>query len=250
MFNRISQLLKWGVARFSGAQLVQPDGVLVAFPRVLSFPDFTPSILASFVVGSTASQSGTTVTVTAPGHNIVGSNQKDGYRIYYPGSPSIPAGWYDGFARVNVDTITFQRATATVASEPVNGGEAFISALDIFSLTLPGGTLSAGSRAAVVVTRRAGTTGAVKTVRVAYGSTQLSADTATSTPNFVSHRLGFVCTSVNSQVGMIGGEGRPSGASQYVGAVNSAVAQPITFAAQISAAADFICIDALALEIA
>lgn len=142
----------------------------VTVPSILTFPDFAPSILASFVVGTTASQAGNTVTVTAPAHGIVGGTAKQGYRIYYPGSPSIPAGWYSNFVWIDVNTVTFQRAfSAIVASESVNGGIAFLSQVTICSLMLPGGSMGPNGKISLCSLRS--TDGAAsKFLRLAVGA--------------------------------------------------------------------------------
>lgn len=237
-------------ANVSGLKVLKLDGTAWTVPAGFTFLGFQPSIVASFVAGATAAQSGTTVTVTANAHGIIGDNTRDGFRIYFPGSPSIPAGWYNGFAWVSANAISFQRGTATVASEQVNGGAAFISAVEVASATIKGGLLSAMSRLTCYLTRRSDTSAATKTVRVKLDGTQLAASVSTSTPNFVSQRLGFVCQSPSSQTGLAQMENTASAQAPYNGAVDTTADCTLTVEAQLSAAGAYICIDALTGEIA
>lgn len=148
----------------------QAFGRAVTIPLILAFPDFSPSILASFVTGTTAVQAGTTVTVTAPAHGIVGNTSKNGYRIYYPGSPSIPAGWYSGFAWIDANTVTFTNPVAqAVASESVNGGLAYTATTTICSLTLPGGSMGPNGRITLVSLHSGDTSGNAKFLRLVLG---------------------------------------------------------------------------------
>ena len=250
---RIVDIFKHRLPRLAdavGARLLRPDGSALAVSYRLYFTGWSPSILASFVAGATASQSGTTVTVTATGHSIVGNSSKDGYRIYYPGSASIPAGWYAGFAWVNANTITFQRAAATVASEPINGGAEFVSAQDICELSIPGGSLRPGTCVSVVTTRRSDTTSSNKTLRVHYGGTQLAASVTAVNSVFQSQRIGFVCLSSSAQVGLPNAENTPAGQSQHAGNVDTTVAQPLIVSGQLAGAGTYIAFDAVCVEIA
>ena len=252
MFNRISQLLKWGVARFAesnGARLVRPDGTVLSSPYVLSFPDFSPSILASFVAGTTASQSGNTVTVTAPAHGIVGTTEKNGRRIYYPGSPSIPSGWYSGFAWIDANTITFQRdTTANVATESVNGGAAYVSVTNVCSLNLPGNSMGAQGRISLVTLRSGDAAVAAKFLRLVLGGTVLHGISVGTVANSEGRQT-VRNTSASSQVSSAVADGSASGAKVTLGAVNTSVDQPVTVTLAVNAAGGWLCLEACELEV-
>ena len=252
MLTRISQLLKWGVARFAdalGARLLRPDGTVLSIPYSLGFPDFSPSILASFVAGTTASQAGNTVTVTATAHGIVGSNAKNGARIYYPGSASIPAGWYPGFAWVDANTITFIRATsATVASESVNGGAIFTALTTIFSLTLPGGAMGTNGRLSFRGRRvNDSSAGNTKVLRLAYGGQLCGYWGMTGTAAGLAS-MSIVNKGVtNAQGGVVAPDG--AGSTPYEITVDSSVDQTVSLQGSLSAAAGYILVDFAELEV-
>ena len=223
---------------------------LLSIPVIKSFPDFSPSILASFVAETTASQSGTTVTVNAPAHGIVGSNARNGYRIYYPGSASIPAGWHPGFVWVDANTITFQRAaTATVASESVNGGAAYTAVTTFFSLTLPGGSMGPNGRARTLVRRMGDTTAASKVVRIQLpgGATVgywLLTASAYSFGGMTFFNKG--AENVQASVPTIDAS---SHQVDYTATMNSAVDNVVALAGSVSAAAGWLAIDYAEMEI-
>lgn len=251
MLTRISQLLKWGITRFAdaiGARLLRPDGTVVSIPYSLTFPDFSPSILASFVAGTTASQSGNTVTVAAAAHGIVGSNAKNGSRIYYPGSAGIPAGWYSGFAWVDANTITFQRATtATVASESVNGGAAFVSTVTVCSLALPGNSLGTLGRMTMRFGRHGDTTSGAKAVRLVCGGTTFATAFTTTTPA-IHQALTATLTSAARQIGISAADGT-GGTAQTVSTVDTTIDQTISCTASVTNAAQWQSIDWVDLEV-
>lgn len=152
-------------------------------PIIFSFPDFSPSILASLVAGATATQSGNTVTITATAHGAVGSNAKDGYRFYYPGSASIAAGWYGGFDWIDVNTVQFTNPTAqTVGSESVNGGAAFTAQVTVCSATIEGGSIGANGKFRVNLLRDGDTSGQLKRVLAYMSATNIAYLALSTTP--------------------------------------------------------------------
>ena len=254
MLTRISQLLKWGVTRFAdaiGARLLRPDGTVLSIPYSLAFPDFSPSLLASFVAGTTASQSGTTVTVNAPAHGIVGSNARNGYRIYYPGSTSIPAGWYPGFAWVDANTITFQRAAATVASESVNGGAAYTSLTTICSLALPGGSMGPYGRVSVRAKRMGDTTAASKILRVIGPGGRTYGYWSLTTASWATGVMTFFSLGSDTSQATFGSVDGSSGVSEYMytGVVNFGVDQVLSLGGSVSAAGAWLAVDVAEMEI-
>lgn len=249
--NFIRNILKWNVARFAdsfGARFQRQDGSILSLPSVVSYPDFTPSILASFVAGATASQSGTTVTVSATAHGIVGNSTHDGYRIYYPGSPSIPAGWYSGFTWVNANTVSFQRPPATVVSESVNGGAAFASMFVVVcSATVPGGALGPRGSVEAKITRGGDTASGIKYVRHLVGGNNTSAATATTMPN------GSCSMTVSNQSDSVqvysgGVDGAVSSVKQFL-SVNTALDFVDSITLGVTNAAQWVSLDAAELRI-
>ena len=250
---RLSDIFKFRLARFAdaaGGRLVRPDGALVNVTYVIPFNDMAPSILAAFVAGTTASQSGNTVTVVAPGHNIVGNSTRNGYRIYYPGSPSIPAGWYSGFAWIDANTITFSRSqSATVLSESVFGGQPYLSNTTIASLTLPGGALGPKGRVVVPFQRSGDVTTNVKNVRIILGGSVLSAHAITSASTG-EMRLSFRNVDSESvQAGQSVADGGVTGSPPNFGAVDTAQPQNLALAAMLFAAGTWLSITTAEAEI-
>lgn len=224
-----------------GLGLFGAESKTFSVPQILPFPDFAPSIVASFVAGTTATQSGTLVTVTATAHGIVGSTARNGCRIYYPGSPSIPAGWYQGFAWVDANTITFTNPVSqTVASESVNAGAAFLSTVSIGSLTLPGGSMGPNGRIKLHSMRSGDTTATTKSTRMFLGGQNIvSAFLAAS--NNLSLSLHIYNTGTeNAQIGMSTPEGILVQSAPSTATVNTAVSQTVSISASIGAAGSYV----------
>ncbi len=121
-------------------QVVMPVG-----RGAIPFPNFAPRLLASLVASSTAACTSGVVTVTATAHGIT-ATIFDGMQFYYPGSPSLAAGWYSAFARTSVDEVTFSApGAANFTSESINAGSAFTSEVTFFSATLSPNALSVGN---------------------------------------------------------------------------------------------------------
>lgn len=217
-------------------------------PYVLSFPDFAPSVLASFVNGTTAAQVGNMVTVTAAAHGILGNTTKNGYRIYFPGSPNIPAGWYSGFAWIDANTVTFQRAVAaTVASESVNGGGAFVAQTTICSLVLPGGSMGENGRISLCSLRSSDSAASAKYLRMVIGSTIVHGIS-----------VGSLSGEARQTLRNIGSESQQRASSSVDGAAGAAPAaytlpmqedQTVSVVATVAAAGAWVAVDGVELEV-
>ena len=217
-------------------------------PIVKSFPDFFPSIIASFVAGSAASQSGTTVTVTSTAHGIVGSSVRNGYRIYYPGSASIPAGWHKEFSWVDANTFTFQRdAAATIASESVNSGSAFTGSATVFSSIVPAGALGTQGRVTVRL-RRVDYGVASKVLRLIYGSNNVGYWNASSATNSSFCAMSIYARNTAGVVGGVNSQDGVSGAVYDV-PVDTSVDQTVSVTASVGAAGSAVVIDFAELEV-
>lgn len=195
-----------------------------AVSLVFEYPDFAPCILASFVAGTTAAQTGTTVTVSATAHGIVGNTSHNGYRIYYPGSPSIPAGWYGGFTYVNANTITFQRSTtAEVSSESVNGGAALTGVFVVAcSKLIPGGSIGNYGSLEARLVRGGDSSAGVKYARHLIDNNITSGSATTTSPNISCSLSVYNRGSESMQVFTGGVDGGASTSKQFL-SVNTAV---------------------------
>lgn len=182
MMGFVRNMLKWGVARWSGDSLIKPNGTSVLVPKVLKFADFAPSVIASLVSGATYGQAGNLVTVTAAGHGIPAT--RNGYRIFWPESAAIPAGWYNNLNVVDANTFTFQNATSqTVApGTAITGALPYLSPVACGSITIPAGTLSSNGSIKINVLR-GGDTASTKLMRVHLNGV-VAADQSTSTTSY------------------------------------------------------------------
>lgn len=196
-------------------------------------PGFEPSVVPALVAGSTVAQSADVVTVTCPtAHNIPAASA--GLRVYFPGSASIAAGWYPGVTYISTTAFSFLRASATVASESINSGAAFTSAVLLASMQLDGGLL--GKRGVLKLKMMVGcdTTVAIKYQRLylgaAYAETYLttfgSCEQAITIRNVDSESIQRVATMRDGTA--------PSVFNSA--AINTAVAQTVQFIVQNSAA--------------
>ena len=220
---------------------------LLSIPVIKSFPDFSPSILASFVAGTTAVQSGNTVTVTATAHGIVGSTAKNGYRIYYPGSPSIAAGWYSGFAWVDANTITFTNPVSqTVASESVNAGAAFVSQVTAFSATLPGNSLGGNGTLSAKYVRTGDNTAGNKIGRFLIHTSLMTSNGATTSGSITANMT--VCVR-NGTILSTNSYDSSAGSSQTVGTLDMSVDRSVALTMQVSNAGQWLVYEYAHLEV-
>ena len=149
-----------------------PFGVPISF----KFDGFTTGrLVASLVAGSTATRVGLLVTVTATAHGIP-SGTYDGSYFFFPGCPSLAAGWYSGFLVVSANAVQFYLPPfwpgGNFSGESVNGGAEYTTQTRVASLTLPANSLTAGSRIRTEFFRDCGTTGATKTTYLFIDSDQ------------------------------------------------------------------------------
>ncbi len=196
-------------------------------------PGFDPSVVPALVANSTAAQVGDVVTVTCPSaHNIPAA--ANGMRAYFPGSASIPAGWYPGFAYISTTAFSFSRPSATVASESINSGAAFTSSVLLASMQLDGGLL--GKRGVLKLKMMVGcdTTAAIKYQRLYLGAAY--AETYLTT--FGSCEQAITIRNVNSEsiqrVATMRDGTSPSAFNSA--AIDTTVAQTVQFIVQNSAA--------------
>lgn len=172
----------WDGAATVGANLVEE---LEAVYRPAVFPNFAPRLLASLVSSSTASCTSEVVTVTAAAHGITATIY-DGVMFYYPGSPSLAAGWYSNFARTGTDTLTFSApGIANFTSESVNSGAAFTTEVTFQEITLPPNTLEVGSCLNVRLFRASNNVAGTKTTRFKINAVNATTLTNSSTTSIV-----------------------------------------------------------------
>ena len=205
------------------------------------FPDFAPGVVASLVAGSTAVQAGNTVTVTATAHGI--TSLSNGLSIYYPGSPSIPIGWYAGFQLIGANNFSFTNPTAqTVASESVNGGAIFTGTATFCSTTIPGNSVGANGSVQVTTLRSGDSTTSTKLVQTMLGATTISKVSLTSSPLGSISATWFNVGDAAKQRGAGYPDGVASGASLQTGTVDTSVNQTMSIAGSCSMTASHLVI--------
>lgn len=177
-----------------------------------SFPNYQRSLLASLVVNSTAVRSSNIVTVTATSHGVTTGSTYVGFRFFYPGSPSLAAGWYDSITDVQTNTISFNAPGDDFGSESVNGAAAYTTTTDICTVTIPAGTLSINSIVTVAGLFGGDTTANIKNQRIKVGGTSFVArqtTTASSVESTASFRFSgdltkqYIAAADNAQVAAI-----------------------------------------------
>lgn len=153
-------------------------------PSIFKFPGFKRSLLASLVVSSTASRTSDIVTVTATAHGIPTGALYVGFRFFYPGSPSLAAGWYDSITDVQTNTISFNAPGTDFGSESVNGAAIYTTLTDVTSITIPAGMILPDTTISVVGYRGGDTSANAKQMRTYLNGLNLGT-TAVTTSSFV-----------------------------------------------------------------
>lgn len=241
-FDRAKSLWQAGFASVADPAIFEDDNTPVggAFLRTTRFADFRKSLLASLVVSSTASRTNGLVTVSATGHGITTGTLYSGFRFFYPGSPSLAAGWYDSIGSIpTANTLTFYAPGPDFASESVNGAAAYTTNTTVQGQgVIPGGTFGDNSAVRLSVVGGGGLTGATKTIRPLVNGTTLGQATATGFPfntrdwELVSHSAtALACTFIQY-----------NGAASSFQTVTVDKAQdiPVQLQLTVSAAADFV----------
>lgn len=148
------------------------------------FPNFKKSLLPSLVAGATASRSAGVVTIAATAHGITTGSTYQGFRVFYPGSPGLAAGWYDAILSVpDANTLTFSAPGPDFGSESVNGGAAYTLSTDFCLLTVPGGLVQPGSSIRLSALWGGDTTAALKSQRMRIGSTSIVVKQTSTAPH-------------------------------------------------------------------
>ncbi len=238
-FNDAGALWQAGFAYVADPTVFDRDNSApstIGMVKYAPFSGFRRCLLTSLVVSSTASRSSGVVTVTATAHGVTTGATYQGYRFFYPGSPSLAAGWYDSIISVATNTIQFYAPGPDFASESVNGAAAYTTQTTVpGSVTIPPYAIAESSRLRVSAPCAGGTTAATKSWRTFVNGLSLSAVTATTTP--FGTREADLTPSGQNTIGMTQVGGSLNGAL-YV-AHDRSVETVITNALTISAAADF-----------
>lgn len=214
-----------------------------------TWPANTGYLLASLVASSTASRTAGVVTVTATGHGVTTGTRYVGFRFYYPGSPSLVAGWYDNILTIpDANTITFSSNGPDFASESINSGSAWTTITDVTSVIIPGETLRDQSKVSVYTLRSGDTTSITKALYVYFGGTYISGSTAATAP-IGGSKLVFSCLGNDAVRGVSVIEGALTATAINSITKNLLSDQILLLRGSISAASGFLVIHAANLEI-
>ena len=229
--------------RNPNTQVVMPVG-----NGAIPFPGFAPSLLASLVASSTAACTSGVVTVTATAHGIT-ATVFDGYQVYYPGSPSLAAGWYSGFARTSADAVTFSApASADFTSESVNAGSAFTSEATMASITLEGNSVKPGDVVTADLYRQGDGVAAAKSFRLKVNTTTLVWQAVSSAAINGASGLSFAVVLPTVQSGSNAADGS-MGSVRYQGAENMAISNVVSVTGQLAQAGQFVALATARLRI-
>ena len=156
--------------------------------RSIRFESFAKSLLASLQATSTASRTSNVVTITSTAHGVTTGTTYVGYRYFYPGSPSLIAGWYDSILSIpDANTITFSAPGTDFGSESINGGAAYLAGTAMSdTITIPASTFSTNSLY-LGVTSGGGVTASQKYTKPMINSTSMSISPGTTFP--FTHRM-------------------------------------------------------------
>lgn len=250
-FDRAKSLWQAGFASVADPIVFDDDNTPVAggLIRYLRFPGFRRSLLASLVTNSTASRANGLVTVAATSHGITTGATYQGFRFFYPGSPNLAAGWYDSIVSVpDANTLTFSAPGPDFANESINAGAAHIILTEMANITIPAGTLKPGSRLTTNFLRYGDTTSTTKSVRNVLQGTSIGASFATTSPSGW-HRISSLCRSTTEFIGVSANDGALTPTISAVSVGNTSDERILGFSGQVNAAAAFVAVQDLSLEI-
>ncbi len=216
-------------------------------PFVLKFPGFKKCLLASLVASSTASRTSNIVTITATAHGITTGSTYVGFRFFYPGSPSLAAGWYDSIVSVpDANTITFNAPGTNFSSESVNAGAAYTTLTTINSLIIPAGMVKPNTRITANIFRSGDTTSVTKIIRNVFYNKQLGVGTQTTGPQCW-HRMSIHCDKTGGLA--VANSDGAAATSLAAGTIDFSVDQTFSIAGSRSAASGFLVVFNASVEI-
>ncbi len=214
----------------------------------ITFTDFAPRLLASLVVSSTAACTSGVVTVTATAHGIP-ATILDGMEFYYPGSPSLAAGFYRSFSRTGANTVTFSAPlSADFGSESVNAGAIFSSELTMASITIPGGEIVPIDIVLARLYRFCDQVASAKTVKLKVNGTMVSQHSVSTSAASGSCGMAFMSQGVNKQIGVANMDNFLT-ATTYTATEDSTQPMVLSITAQLAAASQYIAIASAKLRI-
>ena len=163
-------------------------------------------------------------------------------QFYYPGSPSLSAGWYSGFARTSADAMTFSAPGAgDFTSESVNAGSAFTSEVTFFSATLPPNALSVGDILSIRFFRAADAVSANHTTNAKVNGTSFANSVVSTSINQGTLSLSAVVLNPTTLRGVASPDNVVASAARTA-TIDTSTTNDITLTGSLAAASMFMCI--------
>lgn len=213
------------------------------------FPNFKKSLLPSLVAGATASRSAGVVTIAATAHGITTGSTYQGFRVFYPGSPGLAAGWYDAILSVpDANTLTFSAPGPDFGSESINGGAPWLTLADVASVIIPPNLLADGSRVTIHGFRNGDTSSAVKTIRVYQNGLNMSTGTVTTFPTSIFSNSFFIGQNGTRAVGC-GASDLAVTTTEYLQVTDTQAEIVVAVRGSVSAASAFLAIQHLICKV-
>jgi hypothetical protein len=211
-----------------------------AFPYALTQSSFQRCLVASLNTTSTAVRAANVVTITSTAHGI--PNTYNGFRFYYPGSPTLAAGWVDNITVTGANTITFPSIGADFGSESINAAAAYTTATNIpGGILIPAGMVSDSSSIRLTAHTASINTAATKTVRPFLGASAIAPAQSGTTFNCMLKEWEFCMLNTTQIVGHLVASGNLGSGSISSGiAFNTLADNLILTQLTVSAAQDFI----------
>lgn len=247
-FDRAKSLWQAGFASVADPDIFDDNDTPFdgGFVRYIKFPGFRRSLLASLVASSTASRTNGLVTIAATAHGITTGALYQGYRFFYPGSPSLAAGWYDSIVEVaTANSLSFSAPGADFGSESINGAAAYTTLTEVASVDIPGALIVPDLHISLIGYRGGDTTANAKTVRTYLNGLNVHTDGLTTTP-FVR----FISSNVLVDIGSgrsfgHGGFDNLSSVTEYLQAIPLYADATFLVKASLSAAGSFLYIPSM-----
>jgi len=210
-----------------------------AMPYTIYPQGFQRCMVASLVASTTAARTSNVVTITATAHGI--PNTYNGFRLYYPGSPGLAAGWVDNITVVDANTITFPSVGTDFTSQSVNAGAAYTTATNIpGGAMIPAGMMTDTSSGKIIASVGSINTAATKTIRPFLGGNSFGPPLGGSTFNCSGREWDF--SLINAAQAICQLTGSATSGTATIGtptAFNPAADNLLLFQLTVSAAQDF-----------
>lgn len=134
-------------------------------------------VLSSLLAGSLATRVGDLVTISSSAHGLPSSGVYNGSGFFFPGCPSLDAGWYSDLQYISASSISFRTGVnypgANFAGESINSGAIYNTRTSFATFLITREMLTPNSRIQISFVSDGGGTAATKSIFLFAESTQL-----------------------------------------------------------------------------